>query len=300
MAGSNLLKLLQVEGYSNIVFRTSNELDLRIQADVDAFMKRERPDYVFLLAAKVGGINANIKYPAEFLFDNLMIAANLIGSSYKYKVKKLLFLGSSCVYPRECPQPMKEECLLTGRFEPTNEGYALAKTAGLKLCEYYNKEFRTNFICLLPCNLYGAGDNFNLEESHVAAALIRKFIEAKVNGFDFVEIWGKGRARREFLFVEDAVRACLYFMCRYNADELPCFVNIGFGQDISINELALLIKDKVGYKGEIKWKTEAEEGMPQKLLDSSLAEKLGWKASISLEDGLSKTIDWYQKYKGIY
>lgn len=300
MVGSGLLGLLEAEGYSNIIFRTSEELDLRVQADVDAFMKGERPEYVFLLAARIGGIKANIKYPVEFLSDNLMIAINLINASYKYRVKKLLFLGSSCIYPRNCPQPMKEEYLLNGKFEPTNEGYALAKTAGLKLCEYYNKEFNTNFISLLPCSIYGIRDNFDLENSHVVAGLIRKFLEARINNFDFVEIWGKGEARREFLFAEDAARACLYFMGRYNADELPGFINIGFGQDISIKELVFLIKEKVGYRGDIKWNIQAKEGMPQKLLDSTLAKRLGWRPQVSLKEGLLATVKWYkEQHSGI-
>lgn len=295
MVGSAMRCLLERKEYSNVIYQSSKELDLTKQDDVDKFIEQERPDYIFLFAAKVGGIKANIEHPAEFLYDNLLIETNVINTSYKYKIKKLLFLGSSCVYPRECPQPMKEKYLLSGKLEPTNEGYALSKIAGLKLCEYYNKQFKTNFICLMPPNLYGLNDNFDINSSHVIAGLIRKFVEAKVHNLSFVEVWGRGEARREFLYAEDLADACFYFMDNYDAKDLPPFINIGYGEDISVKELVYLIKDKVGYKGEIKWKIDMPEGMPQKLLDITLAKKYGWKARVSLEDGVEKAIKWYMQ-----
>jgi len=294
MVGSAMLRLLESRGYKNLIFKTSKELDLRIQKEVDEFIEKESPEYIFHFAAKVGGIKANINYPAEFLYDNIMITANVINAAYKYKVKKLLYLGSSCIYPRKCLQPMKEEYLLTGKLEPTNEGYALAKIVGLKLCEYYNKQYNTNFICLIPPNLYGPNDNFNLDTSHVVAALIRKFYEAKINRLDCVEVWGTGRARREFLYVEDLAEACLCFMNNYEAKNLPTFLNIGYGEDISIEELAEIIKEEVGYNGKIYWNSSCPDGMPQKLLDSSISKKLGWKPKTPLKEGLKKTIKWYK------
>lgn len=293
MVGSNVVRLLKDKGYQNLIFRRSSEIDLRNQKATEEFISEEFPDYIFLFAAKVGGIKANIDYPAQFLYDNIMIEANVIHASYKYKVKKLLYLGSSCVYPRNSSQPMKEEYLLTDRLEPTNEGYALAKIVGLKLCEYYNREFNTNFISLMPSNLYGPNDNFSSESSHVIAALIRKFVEAKSNSFDSVEVWGTGRARREFLYVEDLAQACLYFMDNYDAKDLPAFINVGYGSDVTIKESVEIIKSEVGYEGEVVWNTSLPDGMPQKLLDSTLARKLGWQPKISLREGIKKTIEWY-------
>jgi len=297
MVGGAVVESLKENGYINIILRRHQELDLKDKAQVDDFMKEERPEYVFLFAAKVGGIKANISYPSAFLYDNLMIASNLISASYQFKVRKLLYLGSSCIYPRKCSQPMREECLLTGKLEPTNEGYALAKIVGLKLCEYFNKEFSTNFISLMPPNLYGPRDNFDLDSSHVIAGLIRKFLEAKNGNVSAVEVWGTGEARREFLYIEDLADACMYFMNNFDAKDLPAFLNIGSGGDISIKELASLIKDKVGYLGKIKWNTSMPDGMPQKFLDMTLAKKFGWRAETLLEEGLKKTIDWYVKHR---
>ncbi len=294
MVGSVMLRLLESRGYKNLIFKTSKELDLRIQKEVDEFIEKEYPEYIFHFAAKVGGIKANINYPAEFLYDNIMIATNVINAAYKYKVKKLLYLGSSCIYPRECLQPMKEEYLLTGKLEPTNEGYALAKIIGLKLCKYYNKQYKTNFISLMPPNIYGPNDNFDLETSHVVAALIRKFIEAKENSLDYVTVLGTGEARREFLYVEDLADACLYFIENYEAKDLPEFINVGYGKDITIKELVRIIGEEVGYKGEVIWDSSFPDGMSQKLLDSSISKKLGWKPKIPLREGLRKTIKWYK------
>lgn len=293
MVGSAVVNLLKEEGYNNLVLKEHRELDLRDKAQVDKFMEKESPEYVFLFAAKVGGIKANMSHPAVFLYDNLMITSNLIHSSYEHKVKKLLYLGSSCIYPRNCPQPMKEEYLLTGKLEPTNEGYALAKIVGLKLCEYFNKEFLTNFISLMPPNLYGPHDNFDPDSSHVVAALIRKFCEAKEKGISDVEIWGTGKARREFLYIGDLADACLYFMNRFDAKEMPPFLNIGYGEDVSIRELAELVKEKSGFRGKIRWNTGMPDGMPQKFLDIIMLKRFGWKAKISLSEGISRTIDWY-------
>lgn len=293
MVGSAMVSLLSKKGYKNLILRTSKELDLRNQREVEKFMQEEAPEYVFHFAAKVGGIKANISYPAEFLYDNIMIEANVIHTSFKCKVRKLLYLGSSCIYPRNCSQPMKEEYLLTGKLEPTNEGYALAKIVGLKLCEYYNKQFDMNFISLLPPNLYGFNDNFESATSHVVAALIRKFIEAKMNNRNFVEMWGTGTAKREFLYIEDLAEACIHFMNNYEAKDLIPFVNVGYGKDVTIKELAEMIKKEVRYEGGIKWNTSMPDGMPQKLLDIGLAKRLGWGAKTSLNEGIKQTIKWY-------
>lgn len=296
LVGSAIVRRLKKAGYNNFIHRTHKELDLVNQKEVDRFFFLERPEWVFLAAAKVGGIMANIKHPSEFLYENLMIKCNIINSAYKYGIKKLLFLGSSCIYPRECSQPMKEEYLLNGKLEPTNEGYALAKIAGLKLCEYYNKQYKTNFILLIPSSVYGIGDNFDLKNSHVMAALIRRFHEAKIRKLPIIKIWGTGKAKREFLYVDDLADACLYFMENYDAKELPPFINIGTGEDISIKKLAELIKDIVGYEGKIVWDTSKPDGMPRKVVDITIANKLGWQASISLEEGIKKTYEWFKNY----
>lgn len=295
LVGSAIVRRLKKAGYNNLIHRTHKELDLINQKEVDNFFCKARPEWVFLAAAKVGGIMANIKHPAEFLYENLMIECNIINSAYKFDVEKLLFLGSSCVYPRECSQPMKEEYLLDGKLEPTNEGYALAKIAGLRLCEYYNKQYNKNFISLVPSNVYGIGDNFDLNNSHVMAALIRKFYEAKVKKLPFVKVLGTGKAKREFLYVDDLAEACLYFMENYNAEELLPFINIGTGKDISIKKLAELIKDIVGYEGEIIWDTSKPDGMPRKVVDITVVNKLGWQAKVSLEEGIRKTYTWFLK-----
>jgi GDP-L-fucose synthase len=295
MVGKSLVKRLEKEGQNYLLLPTSEELDLRNQKEVEDYFNLSKPEYVFHLAAKVGGISANINAPAEFLYDNLMIETNVIESARKNDVKKLLFLGSSCIYPRNCPQPMKEEYLLSGKLEPTNEGYALAKICGLKLCEYYNKQHGTNFINLMPPNIYGINDHFNSEKSHVISSLITKFCNAKDERSKSVEIWGTGISRREFLFVDDVADAMVYFMKNYSAQEVGSFVNIGSGRDISIKDLAFLIKDLVGYNGGLEFDPSKPDGMPKKLLDNSKATNLGWKAKTSLEEGLRKTIEWYCK-----
>jgi len=295
LVGSAIVRRLKKAGYNNLIHRTHKELDLINQKEVDNYFCRERPEWVFLAAAKVGGIMANIEHPAEFLYENLMIECNIINSAYKYGIEKLLFLGSSCIYPRECSQPMKEEYLLDGKLEPTNEGYALAKIAGIKLCEYYNKQYNANFISLVPSNVYGIRDNFDLKNSHVMAALTRRFHEAKVRKLPIIKLWGTGKAKREFLYVDDLADACLYFMEKYNAKELPSFVNIGTGEDITIKELAELISDIEGYKGEIIWDTSKPDGMPRKVVDVTIANKLGWQAKVSSEEGIKKTYKWFLK-----
>jgi len=257
LVGSAIMRKLDSEGYNNIVHRTSSELDLRRQEDVEEFFKQEKPDYVFLAAAKVGGIKANDIYSADFIYDNIMIQSNVIKAAYENNVDKLLFLGSSCIYPKHCDQPMKEEYLLTGKLEPTNEAYAIAKISGIKMCEHFNKQYETNYISAMPTNLYGPNDNFDLETSHVMPALIRKFHEAKVNNEDEVVIWGTGTPKREFLYVDDLADALLFLMNNYDGDE---FINIGVGEDISIIELANLIKDIVGFEGEIVKDTSKPDG----------------------------------------
>lgn len=289
MVGSAIVRKLQAEGFTNLLLRTSKELDLRDQSAVNSFFKKEKPEYVFLAAAKVGGIHANNIYRAEFLRDNLMIETNVIHAAYMNKVKKLLFLGSSCIYPKMAPQPLKEEYLLTGTLEHTNEPYAIAKIAGIKLCEAYRDQFNCNFISAMPTNLYGPNDNYDLQNSHVLPALLRKFHEAKVENKPFVEVWGTGSPKREFLHVDDLADACYFLMQNYNERE---FVNVGTGEDISIKDLALMIKDIAGYKGELKFDTSKPDGTPRKLMDVSKINKMGWQASIQLEKGIFET---YQK-----
>ncbi|MCO6462381.1 MAG: GDP-L-fucose synthase [Saprospiraceae bacterium] len=283
MVGSAIVRKLRSVGYDNILVRTSAELDLRNQAAVDAFFAEEKPEFVFLAAAKVGGIMANNTFRAEFLYDNLMIESNIIHASYQNGVDKLLFLGSSCIYPKLAPQPLKEEYLLTGPLEPTNEPYAIAKIAGIKLCEAYRDQYGCNFISAMPTNLYGPGDNYDLEKSHVIPALLQKIHNAKINGDKTVEIWGSGNPRREFLHVDDLADACFYLM--HNYEERP-FVNIGTGKDISIRELAELIAKIVGYQGEFVFNTEKPDGTPRKLLDVSILTCKQWSPAISLEEGL--------------
>ncbi len=286
MVGSAIVRKLQDEGYTTILTRTSSELDLRNQAAVADFFDQENPDYVFLAAAKVGGILANNTYRAEFLYDNLMIESNIIHSAYKTGVKKLLFLGSSCIYPKLAPQPLKEEYLLSGYLESTNEPYAIAKITGIKLCDAYRSQYGCNFISAMPTNLYGPNDNYNLQGSHVLPALIRKFHEAKVNGEPTVEVWGTGSPMREFLHADDLADACFFLMENYN-DEL--FVNIGTGEDVTIREAAELIKDIVGFEGELRWNTDKPDGTPRKLMDVSRLHEMGWKHSTELRQGLETT-----------
>jgi len=286
MVGSSIVRKLDRSGFSNIVTKASSEVDLRNQQDVNVFFENEKPDYVFLAAAKVGGIMANNTYKAEFLYDNLMIETNIIQAAYKNDVKKLLFLGSSCIYPKLAPQPLKEEYLLSGFLETTNEPYAIAKIAGIKLCEYYREQFGCNYISLMPTNLYGLNDNYDLQNSHVLPALIRKFHTAKITNASSVTLWGTGSPKREFLYVDDLANACLHLMEHYNEKQ---FLNIGTGEDMTIRELAELIKNIVDYNGEITWDTTKPDGTPRKLMDVSKAHSLGWKHEVSLEEGIKKT-----------
>jgi GDP-L-fucose synthase len=290
LVGSAILRKLEAEGFSNIITRPSGEPDLRNQAAAAAFFESEKPEYVFLAAAKVGGILANNTYPAEFIYDNLMIQGNVIHQSYRAGVKKLLFLGSSCIYPKFAPQPMKEEHLLTGVLEPTNEPYAIAKIAGIKMCQSYRRQYGSNFISVMPTNLYGPNDNFDLQTSHVLPALIRKFHEAKRENKPFVGIWGSGSPRREFLHVDDLADACLFLMQHYEGSD---FVNTGVGEDITIKDLALLIQEVVGYSGKLTFDSGKPDGAPRKLLDVSRLHALGWKAKIGLREGIIATYRWY-------
>ncbi len=285
MVGSAIVRALEVQGFTNLIVRTSSELDLRDQSAVEQFFAQEKPEYVFLAAARVGGILANSTYPGDFLYDNLMIQNNVIHQSYQVGVKKLLFLGSSCIYPKMAPQPLKEEYLLSGPLEPTNDAYAIAKIAGIKMCEAYRKQYGCNFIAAMPTNLYGPNDNYDLKNSHVLPALIRKFHEAKEQDKPNVEIWGTGTPRREFMHVDDLAEAAIFLMNNYN-DSL--FVNVGTGIDIDIKSLALLIKDIVGYSGELQFDTSKPDGTPRKLLDVSRLEALGFHSKISLEQGIRK------------
>lgn len=286
MVGSAIVRKLDKESFSNIVTKTSSELDLRNQQKVNDFFDQEKPQFVFLAAAKVGGIMANNTYKAEFLYDNLMIETNIIQASYKNNVEKLLFLGSSCIYPKLAPQPLKEESLLSGLLEPTNEAYAIAKIAGIKLCEYYREQYGCNYISAMPTNLYGPNDNYDLQNSHVLPALIRKFHTAKTSGAPFVTLWGSGSPKREFLHVDDLANACFHLMQNYNEKQ---FLNVGTGEDLTIRDLAELIKNIVGYPGEIVWDSSKPDGTPRKLMDVSKAHSLGWVHEISLEDGIEKT-----------
>lgn len=295
LVGSALLRRLEREGFQNIVTRTHAELDLTRQADVEAFFAKERPDYVILAAAKVGGIHANDTYPADFIMKNLQMECNVIDSAYKNQVKKLLFLGSSCIYPRECPQPIKEEYLLSDYLEKTNEAYALAKIAGLKMCSYYNKQYGTDYISVMPCNLYGINDNFALENSHVLPALLRKFHEAKLKDAPTVTVWGSGKPLREFLNVDDLADACLYLMDHYKGND---FFNVGYGQEVTILELAQLIKKVTGYQGEIVMDASKPDGTMRKLTDISRIKDTGWAPRIDLETGLRQTYEWFcEKYE---
>jgi GDP-L-fucose synthase len=283
MVGSAIVRKLQAEGYSNIVLRTSKELDLRNQAEVENFFAAEKPEYVFLAAAKVGGIMANNTYRADFLYENLMIESNVIHQSYVHQVKKLLFLGSSCIYPKLAPQPLKEEYLLSGYLEETNEPYAIAKIAGIKLCESYRRQYGCNFISAMPTNLYGPNDNYDLEKSHVIPALIRKFHEAKINNAPTVEVWGSGKPLREFMHVDDLADACLFLMEKYNEGG---FINIGTNIELSIKELAELVQDVVKYNGKIVWDSTKPDGTPRKLMNVEKLNSLGWKFKIPLQTGL--------------
>jgi GDP-L-fucose synthase len=291
MVGSAIVRNLKSKGYHNLIHKSFSELDLLNQSDVQKFFQTEKPEYVILAAAKVGGIVANNTYRAQFIYENLQIQNNVIHTSYLNSVKKLLFLGSSCIYPKHAPQPMKEEYLLTNTLEPTNEPYAIAKIAGIKMCQAYNDQYGTDYISVMPTNLYGYNDNFDLKTSHVLPALIRKFHEAKENNSEFVEIWGSGSPYREFLHVDDMADASVYLLENYSGND---FVNIGTGKDISIKDLALLIKEIVGFKGYLKFDSSKPDGTPKKRLDVSKLNSLGWAAKISLRDGISKTYLWYK------
>ena len=286
MVGSAILRALQAQGYRNFVLRTSKELDLRRQEAVEAFFAAEKPDSVFLAAAKVGGILGNAQSPADFMYDNMILEMNVLHAAWQSGVKKLLFLGSSCIYPRMAPQPMKEDCLLTSSLEKTNEAYALAKISGLKYCEYLNRQYGTDFISVMPTNLYGKNDNYHPEHSHVLPALIRRFHEAKVSGAKEVTCWGTGTPLREFLYVDDLADACVFLMNTYSGNET---VNLGTGKELSIKDLTELVAEVVGYEGEIKWDTTKPDGTPRKLLDVSKLEKLGWKYKTELKEGIEET-----------
>ena len=290
LVGSAIVRELKKKGYTNIIGKTHKELDLMNSVAVESFFKEEKPEYVFLAAAKVGGIYANSTYPADFIYENLQIQNNVIGNAHKYGVKKLMFLGSSCIYPKMCPQPIKEEYLLSGYLEETNEAYALAKISGLKMCQYFNKQYGTNFISVMPTNLYGPYDNFHPENSHVMPALIRRFHEAKVSGAKEVVVWGSGEPLREFLYSEDMADACIYLMENYEGND---FFNIGTGKEITIRGLAELIKEVVGYEGEIVWDTTKPDGTPRKLLDVSRLESQGWKYKMELKDGIREAYKWF-------
>ena len=290
LVGSAIVRKLKESGYDNIIERSSKELDLRDPLAVDAFFSNERPEYVFLAAAKVGGIHANNTYPAEFIYHNLMIETSVIHAAYKYNTTKLMFLGSSCIYPKHAPQPLKEEYLLTGELEPTNDAYAIAKIAGIKMCQAYRRQYGANFISVMPTNLYGINDNFDLQNSHVLPALLRKFHEAKINETPTVTVWGSGKPRREFLLVDDLADACCFLMKHYNDADI---INIGTGTDVTITELAAIIAEVTGYQGEITYDSSKPDGTPVKRLDVSRINALGWKAKTDLQAGIQQTYDWY-------
>ncbi len=299
MVGSAIINKLQKNGYKNLIFRTHKQLDLKKQSLVTSFFKKEKPDIVFIAAAKVGGIKANNIYRAQFIYDNLLIQSNIIDAAHNAKVKKLMFLGSACIYPRECPHPIKEEYLLSSYLEPTNEPYAIAKIAGIKLCENYYHQYGDNFISVMPNNLYGINDNFNLNTSHVLPALIRKFHEAKNNNLKEVEVWGTGKPKREFLHVDDLADACIFLMKKLDAKKLYnqkiSHINIGSGQELTIKRLAYMIKKIVKYKGNIIFNSGYPDGMPRKLLDISRISSLGWQSTINLNDGIELVYQWYKE-----
>jgi len=290
LVGSAIVRQLEARGYQNILCRTHAELDLEDQASVLAYFEEARPEYVFLAAAKVGGILANSTYPADFIRSNLTIQLNVVEAAYRTRVTKLMFLGGSCIYPKLAPQPIKEESLLTGELETTNEPYAIAKIAGIKLCQAYNRQFGTRFISVMPTNLYGSGDRFDLENSHVIPALLRKFVDAKLSGAPSVTVWGSGSPRREFLHVDDMAEASVFLMDRYKSTEI---INIGYGTDVSIAELAETIRDVVAYRGDIVFDRTKPDGTPRKLLDISRLSALGWSPKIAFRDGVERTHRWY-------
>lgn len=294
LVGSAIKRKLEEKAFGNLVYRTSKEMDLTRREAVDEFFEKEKPEYVFLAAAKVGGIAANNDFPADFIRDNLLIQTNVIDAAYRHEAKKLLFLGSTCIYPKHAPQPMREDSLLTGLLEPTNEPYAIAKIAGIKMIEAYNRQYGTNYISIMPTNLYGPNDNYDLQKSHVVPALIRKFHTAKITHAPAVEVWGTGTPRREFLYSDDLADAAVYLMKNYNGNE---FINVGVGKDIPIKELAEKVKKTVGFTGEIVFNTAKPDGTPRKLVDINRLEKLGWRAEISLEEGLKRAYDWFLEFE---
>ena len=293
LVGSAVVRALRAQGFENLLLRTRAELDLTDQAAVYRFFEAERPDYVFLVAGKVGGILANSSYPADFIRDNLMIQSNVIDAAHRYGARKLLDLGSSCIYPKHAPQPMTEDCLLSGALEPSNEWYAVAKIAGLKMCQAYRRQHGFDAISLMPTNLYGPGDNFDLDSSHVLPAMLRKFHDAKLRGDDHVMLWGTGTPRREFLHVDDLARACLYVMEHYEGE---AFLNVGVGVDVSIRELAGMVQEVVGFSGRIDWDASKPDGTPRKLLDVSRIHALGWQAAIPFREGVEATYQWYLQH----
>lgn len=290
LVGSSIIRVLNERGYYNLIYRTRDKLDLCDQQDVCKFIHKEKPEIVFCAAARVGGISANDTYPADFIYENISIQTNIIHFSYLYGVKKLLYLGSACSYPKNCLQPIKEDYLLSGAIEQTNEPYAVAKIAGIKICQAYNKQYGTNFICAIPTNAYGPYDNFHPNDSHVIPSLIMKFHKAKIEMCRFIEIWGSGKPVREFIYVDDLAEACIFLMKNYNSSNI---INIGSSEEISIEKLAYLIKDVVGYKGEIVFDESKPDGALRKTLDSSKINRLGWKAKVCLRDGLKRTYKWY-------
>ena len=292
LVGSAIVRNLKEKGYTNILEKNHSELDLMDQQGVRGFFKKEKPEYVVLAAAKVGGIGANENYPADFIYENMEIQNNVIKAAHDFKVTKLLFLGSSCIYPKMCPQPIKEEYLLSGYLEPTNEGYAIAKISGLKMCQFFKREYGDNFISCMPTNLYGPHDNYDLNNSHVMPALIRKFHEAKVNNKAVVEVWGTGKPLREFLYVDDMADACVFLLENYDGEQ---HVNVGTGKELTIGELAEMVKKVVGFKGELKFNTEKPDGTMRKLLDVSKLEATGWKYKVELEDGVKMAYNWFQE-----
>ena len=295
LVGSAIVRNLEAKGYKNIICRTHKELDLTNQEAVRTFFEEEKPEYVFLAAAKVGGIHANNTYPADFIYDNLMIQNNVIKAAHDFKVKKLLFLGSTCIYPKMAPQPIKEEYLLTGSLEETNEAYAVAKIAGLEMCKFFKRQYGDNFISCMPTNLYGPNDNFDLKNSHVLPALIRKFHEAKVNNSEVVEVWGTGTPLREFLYVDDMADACVFLMENYDGEQ---HVNIGTGEEVSIRELAETVKEVVGFEGELVFNTDMPDGTPRKLTTVDKLHGLGWKHKVSLNEGIKLAYNWFlENYK---
>ena len=295
LVGSAIVRNLEAKGYTNIIYRTHEELDLTNQANVQAFFKEEQPEYVILAAAKVGGIHANNTYPADFIYDNLMIQNNVIKAAHDYNAKKLLFLGSTCIYPKMAPQPIREEYLLTGALEETNEAYAVAKIAGLEMCKFFKRQYGDNFISCMPTNLYGPNDNFDLKSSHVLPALIRKFHEAKVNGSDTVEVWGTGTPLREFIYVDDMADACVFLMENYDGEQ---HVNIGTGEEVSIRQLAETVKEVVGFEGELVFNTDMPDGTPRKLTTVDKLHGLGWKHKVSLNEGIRLAYEWFlENYK---